>query len=180
MPVTQLIRAWESARRVTFDAGIARGPWGERYFIEGVGVGLLTTAIPKASKSKTLEQLTETDAKVSYAQQIFHEHLADAPAMDVEVKVDGEDISGRFLLLEVLNIQYIGPNLFLAPDLVRNDGEFDVVMCVLATAQDAHMRKFKLRVPANCVAGFNRAQEVSALATIKRTLSADIAQYRSR
>jgi hypothetical protein len=30
------------------------------------------------------------------------------------------------------------------------------------------------------VAGFNRAQEVAALATIKRTLSADIAQYRSR
>jgi diacylglycerol kinase family enzyme len=48
--------------------------------------------------------------------------------MDVKLKVDGEDISGRFLLLEVLNIQYIGPNLFLAPDLVRNDGEFDVVM----------------------------------------------------
>ncbi len=128
MPVTQLIRAWESARRVTFDAGIARGPWGERFFIEGAGAGLLTTAIPKASKSKTLEQLKETDAKVSYAQQIFHEHLADAPAMDVKLKVDGEDISGRFLLLEVLNIQYIGPNLFLAPDLVRNDGEFDVVM----------------------------------------------------
>ena len=54
-----------------------------------------------------------------------------------------------------------------------------VDMCVLATAQDAHMRKFKLRVPANCVAGFNRAQEVSALATMRRTMSADITQYRS-
>jgi diacylglycerol kinase family enzyme len=128
MPVTQLIRAWKSAQRVTFDAGIARGPWGERYFIEGAGVGLLTSAIPKASKSKTLVQLKETDAKVSYAQQLFREHLADAPAMEIKAAVDGEDISGRYLLLEVLNIQYIGPNLFLAPDLVRNDGEFDVVL----------------------------------------------------
>ena len=128
MPVTQLIRAWASAQRVTFDAGIARGPWGERYFIEGAGVGLLTTAIPKASKSKTLVQLKETDAKVSYAQQLFREHLVDAPAMEIKAAVDGEDISGRYLLLEVLNIQYIGPNLFLAPDVVRNDGEFDVVL----------------------------------------------------
>jgi diacylglycerol kinase family enzyme len=128
MPVTQLIRAWESAQRVTFDAGIARGPWGERYFIEGAGAGLLTTSIPKASRSKTLGQLQDTDAKVSYAQQLFREHLVAAPAMEIKAAVDGEDISGRYLLLEILNIQYIGPNLFLAPDLVRNDGEFDVVL----------------------------------------------------
>src|SRR3954469_5233989 len=113
LPVTQLIPAWKSARRVTFDAGCARGPWGGRHFIEGAGVGLLTTAIPKASKSKTLEQLKETEVKVSYAQQLFREHLADAAAMEIKATLDGADISGRYLLLEVLNIQYIGPNLFL-------------------------------------------------------------------
>jgi diacylglycerol kinase family enzyme len=84
--------------------------------------------MPKATANKTLEQLTETEVKVSYAQQIFREHLADAPAIEVEAKLDGEDISGCYLLLEVMNIQYIGPNLFLAPNLVRNDGEFDVVL----------------------------------------------------
>lgn len=128
MPVTRLIPSWRDARRVTFDAGIARGPWGERYFIEGAGVGLLTNAIPKAVASKTLEQLPETGAKVSYAQQIFREHLADQDAVEIKAKLDGEDISGRYLMLEVLNIQYFGPNLYLAPDLVRNDGEFDVVL----------------------------------------------------
>src|SRR6185369_13146207 len=87
MPVTQLIRAWESAQRVTFDAGIACGPGGERYFIEGAGAGLLTTSMPKASKSKTLVQLKETDAKVSYAQQLFREHLVDAPAMEIKAAV---------------------------------------------------------------------------------------------
>ena len=128
MPVTQLIPSWKEGRRVTFDAGCASGPWGGRYFIEGAGVGLLTSAIPKAAKSKTLEQLNETEVKVSYAQQLFREHLADQKAIQVEATLDGEDISGRYLLLEVLNIQYIGPNLYLAPDLVRNDGEFDVVL----------------------------------------------------
>jgi nicotinamidase-related amidase len=54
-----------------------------------------------------------------------------------------------------------------------------VDMCVLATAQDAHMRKFKLRVPSNCVAGFNRAEERSALLTMERTLNADTAPFRT-
>jgi diacylglycerol kinase (ATP) len=141
MPVTQLIRTWASARRVTFDAGCASGPWGKRWFIEGAGVGLLTTSIPKANKSRTLEQLQETDAKVSYAQQLFREHLVDAPAIEVNARVDGDDISGRYLLLEVLNIQYIGPNLFLAPDLVRNDGEFDVVL-----VREKHREKLRKHI----------------------------------
>ncbi len=128
LPVTLLIPSWKAGRRVTFDAGIARGPWGERHFIEGAGLGLMTGAIPKANKSKTLGQLTDTDVKVSYAQQIFREHLADQPAIEVKATLDGVDISGRYLMLEILNIQYIGPNLYMAPDLVRNDGEFDVVL----------------------------------------------------
>jgi nicotinamidase-related amidase len=54
-----------------------------------------------------------------------------------------------------------------------------VDMCVLATAQDAHMRKFNLRVPSNCVAGFTRAEERSALLTMERTLHADTAPHRT-
>lgn len=52
-----------------------------------------------------------------------------------------------------------------------------VDMCVSATAQDAYMRKFKLRIPANCVAGFSRAHERGALAAMERTMKADIAPY---
>jgi nicotinamidase-related amidase len=47
-------------------------------------------------------------------------------------------------------------------------------MCVFATAQDAHVRKLSLWVPADCVAGFTGAQERSALSLIARTLDADI------
>jgi diacylglycerol kinase family enzyme len=128
LPVTQLIPSWKSASRVKFDAGMAIGPWGERHFIEGVGTGLLTSSIPEVENNKTIEQLKDTGVKVTYAQQIFREHLADCPAITVEASLDGEDISGRYLLFEVLNMQFIGPNLFLAPGLVRNDGKLDVVL----------------------------------------------------
>lgn len=52
-----------------------------------------------------------------------------------------------------------------------------VDMCVLATAQDAYMRKYALRIPADCSAGFNAAQERSALEMMARTLKADITPH---
>lgn len=128
LPITRLISSWESARPVKFDAGVARGPWGERYFIEGIGAGLLTSSIAEVQDNKTIEHLNEAGIKVTYAQQIFREHLADSRTIELNATLDGEDISGRYVLFEVLNMQYIGPNLFLAPDMVRNDGEFDVVL----------------------------------------------------
>lgn len=126
--VTQLIPSWASARRLSFDAGIATGPWGERYFIEGVGAGLMVSSIPEVDENKTVEQLTDAGVKVTYAQQIFREHLEECPAIDIEGECDGKDMSGRYLLMELLNMAYIGPNLFLAPDIVRNDGELDLVL----------------------------------------------------
>jgi len=128
LSVTQLIPSWESARRLTFDAGVAIGPWGERHFIEGVGAGLMVSSIPEVEGSKTVDNLTDAGVKVTYAQQIFREHLEECPSFELEGTCDGEDISGRYLLMELLNMAYIGPNLFLAPDIVRNDGELDLVL----------------------------------------------------
>jgi nicotinamidase-related amidase len=44
--------------------------------------------------------------------------------------------------------------------------------CVLFTAGDAYMRKFKVWVPANCVAAENDADRVTALDHMKRVLKA--------
>lgn len=50
------------------------------------------------------------------------------PAIAFNASLDGKDISGRFLLLEAVNLLYVGPNLFLAPDGRPGDGQFDVVL----------------------------------------------------
>ncbi len=55
-----------------------------------------------------------------------------------------------------------------------------VDMCVMATAQDAHMRKFKMSIPANCIAGFNAAHEKTALEVMARTLRVNTTPYRHR
>lgn len=44
--------------------------------------------------------------------------------------------------------------------------------CVLFTANDAYVRKFKLWIPANCVAAEKDAHRIAALAHMKRVLKA--------
>ena len=128
LPVTYLIPSWRKSQSVSFDAGLARGPWGRRHFIEGAGIGLLTSSMPRVESSKTLAQLRISDVKVSYAQQLFRDHVLDAPAVAIDGTLDGNDISGKYLLMEVMNIQYIGPNLLLAPDVSHGSGKFEIVL----------------------------------------------------
>ena len=56
-PFEELIRGWEGARRVKLDVGVAAGPWGERYFVEGLGTGLFADLLaePKDEKAPGLE-----------------------------------------------------------------------------------------------------------------------------
>lgn len=51
--------------------------------------------------------------------------------------------------------------------------------CILATALDAHMREFKLRVPRDCVAAITEARRDRALATLSDTCGADLRSSRS-
>ena len=47
-------------------------------------------------------------------------------------------------------------------------------MCVSATAQDAYVRQFRLRVPSDCVAADTAAHEAQALDHMQRTMKADV------
>ncbi|MEO8627522.1 MAG: hypothetical protein ABI612_05390 [Betaproteobacteria bacterium] len=42
--------------------------------------------------------------------------------------LDGNDISGVYIMFQAMNIQRVGPNLFIAPDADPGDGLFDVVL----------------------------------------------------
>jgi diacylglycerol kinase family enzyme len=51
-----------------------------------------------------------------------------AEVIQVAAKLDGNDISGRYLLMEALNLHYMGPNMRLALDGMPGDGQFEVVL----------------------------------------------------
>lgn len=127
-PLADLIAGWEQGRFLVFDVGVAEGPWGRRYFLEGFGAGLFACTLPEADRSKTLESLTNGEARVAYALQLLRERLSACPPHPLTVRIDGRDLSGEYLLFEAMNIHYVGPNLYLAPAGDITDGMLDVLM----------------------------------------------------
>ena len=123
-PFEELVRSWENPRRVRLDVGVAAGPWGERYFVEGVGAGLFAMLLAQPES----EKLEGRAAAVESGLRRLRDQAARCEPVEVAAALDGKDVSGRYVLIEAVNLRYVGPNLHLAPDSEPGDGHFDVVM----------------------------------------------------
>lgn len=106
-------------RRQPFDMGRVRAPWGEDYFLEATGYGLYADALAsyQPDEGKSVPRALSTLSKM----------MANYQPHDFQVSLDGKDISGCYLLLEVLNTSATGPRLVLAPDADPGDGLLDIV-----------------------------------------------------
>jgi diacylglycerol kinase (ATP) len=75
------------------------------------------------------------------------------PGIRLKLTLDDRDLSGEYLLLEALNIRYIGPNLCLAPGADPGDGLFDVVL--VSNDQRSQLKKYlsdRLEGKSDCAA----------------------------
>jgi diacylglycerol kinase family enzyme len=129
----ELVRGWEGARRARLDIGLAAGPWGRRSFVEGVGVGLFAAVLARSDEKPPQDRPRKRKGKhagkaVDGALRRLSECAEDCEVLELAVRLDGKDISGRYLLLEAVNLRYVGPSLFLAPDAEPGDGLLDVVL----------------------------------------------------
>src|SRR6185503_13125651 len=125
-PFGELVPGSEDASRIKLDIGVAKGPWGERYFIEGVGAGIFANLL--AGPRKNGAKNGKPDEVVDRALRRLQDMAVHCEAVEVAAALDGEDISGRYLLFEAINLRYVGPNMFLAPDGKPGDGLLDVVL----------------------------------------------------
>jgi diacylglycerol kinase family enzyme len=137
-PFEDLVRGWESARRVKLDIGVAKGPWGERYFIEGVGSGLFANLLARPKKKDA--KVGKPEDVVDRALRRLQDMAVHCEAVDVAATLDGEDISGRYLLFEAINLRYVGPSMFLAPGGKPGDGLLDVVL--VSEDERAHLLEY--------------------------------------
>jgi diacylglycerol kinase family enzyme len=122
------LRSLHLARRVRFDVAEAHGPWGSERLIEGLGCGLFASSIEAADRSMEASPPEEAGHRLARSLQILKERVAAFPAMRIQATLDGQDISGDYVVFEAMNTRFIGPNLFLAPDADPGDGQLDVVL----------------------------------------------------
>ena len=129
LKVKDWIADWNSARCVHFDAATARGPWGSKHFIEGFGVGLFaeTMFCLVKTKDRDLEHAQDSNEEIQTVLKILMSRLRKLRAHSLNLRLDGKDISGKYVLLEALNIGLIGPNLNLAPEADIQDGLLEVI-----------------------------------------------------
>lgn len=123
-PFEELVPRLGNARRVRLDVGTAAGPWGERHFVEGVGAGLFADLLG----SPASETLKTRKAPVESGLRRLREVAACCEPLEVAAAVDGRDISGPYLLIEALNLPYVGPNLHLGDGSRPGDGQLDIVL----------------------------------------------------
>ena len=129
-PLRDLVRSWKDARCVNCDAGVAKGPWGTQNFIEGFGLGLFAETMVQLQTSNVIELVGGSDPPtvLRTVLKILRTQLQQHPPAKVKLRLDGKEISGNYLLLEVQNIRYIGPNLQFHRGADINDGFLDVVL----------------------------------------------------
>lgn len=137
-----LIAGWNAAHCANFDAGVARGPWGVRYFIEGFGVGLFAEMMfgIENGQHTHVSRSEDPEEKISAALTVLKEQLSSYPSKDLTIRLDGQDLSGDYYMLEAMNIRYIGPNLDLVPRARINDGLLDVVF--VAKGEQSKLRQY--------------------------------------
>ena len=125
----ELVAAWKIARCVHFDAGVAKGPWGTTHFIEGFGLGLFAEAMFQIDgpRKKKLERTEDPRDEINSVLRMLKAQLSKLKSKDLTIRLDGKDLSGHYVLIEALNIQFIGPSLSLAPAADTQDGYLDVI-----------------------------------------------------
>jgi len=122
-----ILESWHSTRIKKFDVGQIDGLEKPTFFLESFGYGLFPRLMQEMKKQKK-NDIEEPTEKLQTALEMLHELILEAPTKMCDLKINDKDFSGRFLLVEVMNIRSIGPNLNLAPDADPSDAEFDVVL----------------------------------------------------
>ena len=120
-----LIAGWAAGEVHDFDAATANVDGREMRFFEGFGSGIFPRVILAADATKRPD---DPELKIDRDRIVTRYVLDAAPLEPYAISIDGEDYTGRYLMLEVMNIRYLGPHLEVAPAASPLDGELDVVL----------------------------------------------------
>jgi len=90
----------------------------------------------KEMKKETIDESATGDARISLALKVLYRIISAYPPRHCQVIADGKDLSGKFLMMEVMNSKSIGPNLFIAPHADPGDGEFELVFIAEEKRED--------------------------------------------
>jgi diacylglycerol kinase (ATP) len=118
----------------TLDIGCVKTPHGTDYFLEAMGIGMFADILEKYNPrdGKSIQRAIQTLLATlnNYQPKFFH------------VNVDGQDLSGSYILFEVMNTPTMGYHYMLAPEAEPDDGFFNLVL-IHANQREKYLRFIK-------------------------------------
>jgi diacylglycerol kinase (ATP) len=121
----RLARAWEGGVRRAFDVGRLRARSAEARFVESLGGGIFAEVLERAEAAA---DDPDGEDKERRGLALLDAVIGAAEPHPWGLSLDGHDLSGEYLAVEVMNIREIGPNLALAPAADPGDGLLDLVL----------------------------------------------------
>lgn len=121
---------WLNLETRDFDAGSVTIAGEKEYFFESAGFGIIPEMMHRFNEFKKQEQpeYESPDEEIKHGQSFLQNMLREFPASHYDITIDGENYAGRYLLVEIMNIQSVGSQLSLAPDADAGDGLLDIVL----------------------------------------------------
>jgi diacylglycerol kinase family enzyme len=149
--VDDIIRSLHCGKPQPFDVGAARSSSRPRYFLEAAGGGLFADYFRASEKLEKKGVVPEE--KLTAHVSLLRKLALHYPARRWKMEMDGEDVSGRYILWGAMNIRSAGPALRLAPKAAIDDGRLDFVGVreddreIFIKHVEAHLAGRKNRVP---------------------------------
>lgn len=118
--------AWQAWKLQPFDIGHITGIKDRMFFLESFGFGVFPNLMNEMHKLKSKPAIPEEEIKL--ARKILTRTVEKYKARKCRLVIDGIDHSGKFLMVEVLNVKLIGPNMLLNAHGHPGDGEIEIVI----------------------------------------------------
>lgn len=127
--VKRAIKSWQGATRVPFDLGLLDDGIERTRFAECVGWGVFAETIVEARRRDEADSVKQT---LKRDRRLFRSILASIEPREYRIDIDGRDCSGSYVLVEALNIPFVGPQLPLSVPNDPSDGQLEVVLVTAA------------------------------------------------
>lgn len=121
-----IINHWASSEKKPFDIGRISGIEEKDFLLEALGFGVFPKLIREMGNRK--EKSDNPEDELRDALQRLHNIILSYKTRECEIVLDDQHFHDKFLMVEIMNIQSLGPNLKLAPLADPADGELDVIL----------------------------------------------------
>jgi diacylglycerol kinase (ATP) len=122
----EIAGGWKSAQPQPFDVGVVAAGKARHLFVEAAGGGIFADVMTEAEKEESDAHILGNDT--DRALLLLRRVIERAEARDWSITVDGNDASGSYLAVELMNIRYAGASVQIAPNADTADGMLDVVL----------------------------------------------------